>query len=356
MRKNCFSSLHSGVEQLLGREHTLLGRQRLAMLLFCLLPVTLLGIAANLSGVSGPDAAFFDYTHVAFLIAAATACLLLFKGRIQVGSCLCILTQSGQIMVTAEMIFCAFHPSEYHLMLIVADIVLLAMNMMVSMAANLKWNTLVLGVLTLATYLACMVITGNRALASFLGVFAVSFVFVSVAGWLVSQSTLKLERENNQLRHDEAEILHILRMRKAEVNAFIALTTKKSPPAGCAHLFERLPPKSRHNLLANVDGYLKATEASLATLERVFPELTPSEREICNLIVQGKKLSEICAILNKTETNVNSQRANVRRKLGLQPADHLQSKLAERLAAAQPTQNSESAKRKEKKRNKYLPL
>lgn len=35
---------------------------------------------------------------------------------------------------------------------------------------------------------------------------------------------------------------------------------------------------------------------------------------MCCLVLRGKKLGEICTTPNKTESNINSQRANVRRK------------------------------------------
>ena len=66
-------------------------------------------------------------------------------------------------------------------------------------------------------------------------------------------------------------------------------------------------------------------------IEQTFPDLTPSERNIAQLILMGCKLGSICMILNKTESNVNTQRANIRRKLGLQPTDSLYEALKARM-------------------------
>jgi len=51
--------------------------------------------------------------------------------------------------------------------------------------------------------------------------------------------------------------------------------------------------------------------------------LTPSEIEICDLILKEKKMNEILQILGKSQGNVTSRRTNIRRKLGLSPADNL---------------------------------
>ena len=47
--------------------------------------------------------------------------------------------------------------------------------------------------------------------------------------------------------------------------------------------------------------------------------------------LQDKKLSEICTILNKNESNINSQRAHIRKKLNLQTNQNLKTVLTERL-------------------------
>lgn len=140
-----------------------------------------------------------------------------------------------------------------------------------------------------------------------------------------------MEEENRQLKKGEAELLTLLRMRKDEVKAFLSLAKKKYDNDGTKLLMESLDKKTRYNLLTNVEEYIRERDTDLSIIEKAFPELTPSEREICRLVLQGKKLGEICTILGKTETNINSQRANVRRKLGLQPSDNLQRRLQERL-------------------------
>lgn len=66
-------------------------------------------------------------------------------------------------------------------------------------------------------------------------------------------------------------------------------------------------------------------------IEQTFPDLTPSERNIAQLILRGCKLGSICMILNKTEFNVNTQCVNIRRKLGLQPTDSLYEALKARM-------------------------
>lgn len=322
------------MRKILYRNQTFVGRQRLVLLLLCYVPVTLLGILAIFAGISGPQASFFNYTHSAFLIGAAVLLTLLFTHKADVSVCLTAFTLLGEAIVSTEMIYSAFHPTDYYLMLIVGDTVLLAMNTMVSVAASLKWNTVVLGAATIATYVACMVITGNTALQSFLIVFVISFTLVSLVGLWVSMSTYHLDKENRRLKKGEAELLNLLRLKRNEVQAFIALASKESSNDGTRILLDRLDKKSRHTLLSNVEEFLKTRDTDMKIIDEAFPELTQSEREICRLVLQGKKLGDICMILNKNESNINSQRANVRRKLGMKTGENLQEKLRERMGSA----------------------
>lgn len=332
--KKIMTRFFLSLRKILYRNQTFVGRQRLVLLLLCYVPVTLLGILAIFAGISGPQASFFNYTHSAFLIGAAVLLTLLFTHKADVSVCLTAFTLLGEAIVSTEMIYSAFHPTDYYLMLIVGDTVLLAMNTMVSVAASLKWNTVVLGAATIATYVACMVITGNTALQSFLIVFVISFTLVSLVGLWVSMSTYHLDKENRRLKKGEAELLNLLRLKRNEVQAFIALASKESSNDGTRILLDRLDKKSRHTLLSNVEEFLKTRDTDMKIIDEAFPELTQSEREICRLVLQGKKLGDICMILNKNESNINSQRANVRRKLGMKTGENLQEKLRERMGSA----------------------
>lgn len=330
-KHSIFQRLSLPFRILFHREHTFIGKQRLTLLLFCYMPVTVLGIIAIFFEVTGPTSSFFNYTHAGFLIAAAIALYLFLSKRINVATCLSSCTIIGQVTLTIEMVHLAFTPTPYNLMVIVANTVLLALNTMISMAALLERNTLALGAAAIATYIACTVISGNEHLLNFLVLFIISFTIVGVVSLLVAKSTRNIEKENRQLKEGEAELLTILRMRKSEVRAFLSLATKKYSNDSTRALLEGLGKKARHNLLTNVEEYIRTRDTDLEKIAKAFPELTPSEREICRLVLQGKKLGEICTILNKTESNINSQRANMRRKLGLQPSDNLQKKLQERM-------------------------
>lgn len=328
--KGLYKKLTHPFRKLYHREHATLERQRLTLLLFCYLPILLMVILANFFGITQKYASFFNYTHTLFLISAAVFLWLYCKGKISIGVCLTAYTIIGQLIISIEMIYCSLHPTHYYILLIMANVVLLTMNMTASIVASMKKNTIILGSITLGVYIACSFIAQDDIMKSFIIIFFIAFTFLSLIGVWMARSVNKIESENEQMKSDELEVLHILRLKRNEVKAFMSLASEKYSHDGTKVLLERLDRKSRHNLLANVEEYIKTRNTDIDIIANVFPEFTPSEREICRLILQGKKLTDICYILSKNESNINSQRANMRMKLGLKTSENLQKALQRR--------------------------
>lgn len=323
--------LPKAIKRMLPEERTLIDRERVTLLLVCYLPISSLDVLANILGFSIKQPLLFTYTHGAFFIIILSLLALYLTKKIRISTCLIGFTLSGQIKVSIEMIHVAFTPTMDEQMLILANMVLLLFNAMVSMAAALRWNTLTMSAITIVTYIVCVVVSGSESLACFMAVFCISFFFVGVAGWISADNVRILKRENVELKKGEAELLSLLKLKKNDLQTFISLASKKYPTDGLSLLIENLDNHSRHNLLTNIDFYLKDRKADLGRLETTFPEFTPSELRICRLILQGKKLSDICIMLDKSESNVNSQRANMRKKLGLTSSDNLAQALQQRV-------------------------
>lgn len=335
-KKDLYTRFTHPFKKLYGREHTIIGKQRLSLLLFCYLPILLIGILANFFGITQPSASFFNYTHTLLLMAIIIILALYRKEKINIGSCLSAFTFIGQSVLTIEMVYCALRPTPYYISLIMANIVLLTMNMAVSMAASMKRNTMFLGAATLGIYIVCSFLADDAVMKSFIPIFIIAFGFLSLIGVWMAKSVSKIESENMQMKREELEMLHLLRLKKDELKAFMSLAFEKNSHDGTKVLLDRLDRKLRHNLLTNVEEYLKTRNTDLEIIANVFPEFTQSEREICRLVIQGKKLGDICLILNKNESNINSQRANMRKKLELKPSENFQKALQQRLDDAKP--------------------
>ena len=139
-----------------------------------------------------------------------------------------------------------------------------------------------------------------------------------------------LDKENVVLKKDEEELINTLGLNKEQIKTYMQLMHEKQSFDKTEALLSMLGEDVKHTLISNVEQYLSVKETGMLEMEKLFPELSASEREICLLVLQDKKLNDICAILNKKESNITSTRVHIRRKLNMKPSDNLRKVLQER--------------------------
>lgn len=314
----------------LERETSFLGKQQLYVLVYYTVAI-FVGIGVTLSGISGPQQDFNLWLNAGYMLMV----ILLFSGyiyhRLSLSFTLCYLLISTQVLTSVEMLYCAFTPDWYHMMLIVGNMVLLAVNILCSLIAYLRYTPYILCGVSMGTYIACMVITGEGTLGNFLGVFLIIFIVICILGSHMVQNMRLLDKENVSLKKDEAELFDMMGMTKKQMRAYVELAGKKNDFNQVGSLLNMLGEDLKRNVIANVSEYLSVRETGMLEMETLFPELSASEHEVCRLILQGKQQSDICAILDKKESNISSTRTHIRRKLGMQPSDNLRKVLQERV-------------------------
>lgn len=96
-------------------------------------------------------------------------------------------------------------------------------------------------------------------------------------------------------------------------------------------LLDIIGEQSKENLFTALAAHQKKEKSKLDTIRRIYPYLSPSELNICRLILQDKTVSQICELLHRSSGNITSQRANIRAKLGLKKSDNLKEALQERM-------------------------
>lgn len=171
----------------------------------------------------------------------------------------------------------------------------------------------------------------NRSLGNFLSVFLVIFVVVCFLGSRLVKNTHLQDKENASLKKEEEDFFEMVGLKKVE--AYFKLARKKRSFNSSKALIGLLGEEMRRTVIANVREYLAIEETGKLEMETLFPKLSPTECDICRLVLQGKKLGEICSILGKTETNINSTQTHIRRKLNMQPSDNLMKILQARVKA-----------------------
>lgn len=316
---------------LLKRESNYLDRQR-QWLLVCFAVMLSLGILSNILGLSGAFDPFFTASNIVFLIVVVSSFAAYLLGKIGVVRGIALLAVATQVFIGMDILYSAFVPTlKDNTMVILINMLILAGNMFFSLAAYQARLTRWLVAIALGVYLVCVVVTGNESLRNYFFMMLLILLFISVLSLGIARNGEYLVNANKILQREEEELLQVLRINKKQIKAYVALAKERHNVKQTEHLLDLLGEASQKNVIDNVLQYIQTRELSKQNLERVFPELSSSEREICYLILQNKKLAEICVLLNKTESNITTQRGNIRKKLGMLPSDNLQKVLENRI-------------------------
>ncbi len=141
--------------------------------------------------------------------------------------------------------------------------------------------------------------------------------------WLYNWEPVMVKelRQPKQLREEERKALHMLADLKDEEKDM------------AVNLLSRLRPEQQ-NILERAAEQLKTSELSKKAWDLVCADLTNSERVICQMVLEGKMLKEICNELNKSESNITSQRSHIRKKLNMDRKDDLRRELEKRFYEA----------------------
>lgn len=142
--------------------------------------------------------------------------------------------------------------------------------------------------------------------------------------WLYNLEPVMVKelRQPKQLREEERKALHMLADLKDEEKDV------------AVNLMSRLSPEQQQNILDRAAEQLKTSELSQKAWDLVCADLTNSERVICQMVLEGKMLKEICIELNKSESNITSQRSHIRKKLNMDRKDDLRRELEKRFYEA----------------------
>ena len=140
---------------------------------------------------------------------------------------------------------------------------------------------------------------------------------------------VKKLRQPKQMREEEKKALHMLADLKDEEKDM------------AVNLLSRLSPEQQQNILDRAAEQLKTSELSKKAWDLVCADLTNSERVICQMVLEGKMLKEICIELNKSESNITSQRSHIRKKLNMDRKDDLRRELEKRFYEARKAVEAE---------------
>lgn len=278
-----------------------------------------------------PNEQFYYINSVLFLFIIMCT-LAYFKKRVNLTTTFSIILIAIHIEISIEIIYCSICSEySYQRALIMSNLTISLLFTMLSICAYMSNISILLSSLTIASYTICTLITDEPFLYSYLPLIIIIYTMIPLLGRSLHSNISSLLKSSNLLKEEEEMLLKRLQMKKEELFAFAELLSENNPEEKTSSLLSIIGEQSKENLFTALAAYQKKEKSKLDTIRRIYPNLSPSELNICRLILQDKTVSQICELLHRSSGNITSQRANIRAKLGLKKSDNLKEALQERM-------------------------
>ncbi|MEG2061749.1 MAG: hypothetical protein RRY33_07820 [Alistipes sp.] len=308
-------------------------RQRLTIFLLSELGMVLIGIASTIL-YNDLRNTFFYINNPLFILLPILLYVFYDKGIFSLTRALFWHLMLIQAAGSSKIIYAALTATNAELAdgIIILDMTLMLSCFLIAYLSNIRYINIVIVVASLITYIAAIVITDSFVLMTMLPAFCIMFLLYSFFANVMNRMIAHIALENVEVRSEQRDLSLRYEENKRHLNALISLTNGE--PLSKEQIQIVISMVGRHaekNLRDKVRYLVEQERIDYDTLATRLPELAPSEIAICDLILKGKKLKEICTMLDKTESNISSQRSHIRAKLGLTLQESLQEVLESRM-------------------------
>ena len=306
-------------------------QQRMCLITFLMLSlsVVILGVPMHFIGMIGRCDTIL-YTISAMSWAATLTILIMYltqRMRLTVAiSSFGILTQLAE---SARIVYVAMErPDGFEETIVFNQIISLALIIYMVMAAVRHMPT-ILALMSIATITSAYLYTDGEINRQIVVIFVIVEIFTCILGEMIRRGIRSMQRENADYHSTLNRVLSTFHMTKTELLAYIQLGRGEQSDKDITDFFNRLDERTEANLIRAVEQRVAQRKMQHADISAVLPTLTPTEQEVCRLIIGGKTIIEIASILHKNANNVSSVRIHIRKKLGLAAGKDLREALLE---------------------------
>lgn len=233
-----------------------------------------------------------------------------------------------QTFLSAKIVYiaCTMPPGASYLIIFNSFISLLVI--LVLMMGYMRAMPFILTTASFLTSVVVRIIRPEVVQMQFLLFFLFIELFCCVLGFLAWRDVHQMEKENSDLKDEEYKILRTFHLSKEELTAYLAMSVNNESDKATVHsIFEHMDEQAEHNIMAAVQEHETEKQMEHVVIGQSFPTLTPTEQEVCRLVMKGKTLRQIANLLGKTTNNVSAVRIHIRKKLGLEGGEDLRSYL-----------------------------
>ena len=234
-----------------------------------------------------------------------------------------------QLAESARIVYVAMErPDGFEETIVFNQVISLALIIYMVMAAVRHMPT-ILALMSIATITSAYLYTDGDINRQIVVIFVIVEIFTCILGEMIRRGIRSMQRENADYHSTLNRLLSTFHMTKTELLAYIQLGRGGQSEKDINDFFDHLDERTEANLIRAVEQRVAQRKMQHADISAIIPTLTPTEQEVCRLIIGGKTIIEIASILHKNTNNVGSVRIHIRKKLGLAAGKDLREALLE---------------------------
>ncbi|HCN52268.1 MAG TPA: hypothetical protein DIS88_00240 [Prevotella sp.] len=276
----------------------------------------------------GNDGMVQRYTSITIWLCAIVILGLYLKKQLRLETAFLSLAVYSQVLISFRILYLtlACTPEQQSLRheLVIMNEALTFSNFLIPCIGMVRkapsWVlSLFIGTIAIA-YIINPAVVGSQFLLLF------TFVMVCVWGYAILMRSIynKTSREINDYEQLQDSILDMFNMSKMEMVSLIQLCRQTGHnPSIDQKVVKKLSEQTRHNLISLGEFLRNERRDKVIDLSDALPQLSPTEVEVCRLVLKGMTQNEIAIAMNKSMSNIGTVRGNIRKKLQLEPNEDL---------------------------------
>ena len=300
-------------------------QQRLCLIIFLTLSLTVIvaGVPMHIMGIVGRSSGILYAISALMWLMTVVLFVLYMTRRMSLKIAISTFGLLIQLTGSARIVYMAIErPEGFDQTILFNQIISLALIIYLVMAVVRHIPTII-ATISIATIVFAYLYTDGGFNKQIVVIFIVVEMFTCVLGEMIRRGIRGMQCENADYNTTINRVLATFHMTKTELLAYLQLGRGEQSDKDITDFFDRLDERTEANLIRAVEQRMAHRRMQHANISSVLPSLTPTEQEVCRLIIGGKTIYEIASILNKTPNNISSVRIHIRKKLGLAKSDDL---------------------------------
>lgn len=304
-------------------------QQRLCLITFMVLclSVVILGVPMHMAGLIGRgDTTLYAISAVTWVATAVILALFIMK-RLRLNVAISTFGIITQLAESTRIVYAAVvQPEGFADTILFNQIISLALIIYLVMAA-VRHTPTATAAISIATLLFAFIHSNGGINPQTVAIFVIVEVFTCVLGELIRRGIRNMQRENDDYHTTISQLLASFNMTKTELLAYLQMGRGGMDSNSINEFFNHLDNRTEANLIWSVEQRIAHRHMQRADIATVLPTLSPTEQEVCRLIIGGKSIVEIADIMNKNTNNISAVRIHIRKKLKLTKGEDLRQAL-----------------------------